>query len=357
MSASVSIDPAFWDHVAGYIASGGVTIYEQDFLNENALPLTTNLTDQDAFLDNMATAMARRGIAMQYSMSLPRHYLQATKYPNLLTTRVSMDHFERDHYQNFFYVSLLANSLGVWPWSDVFFSTDRDNLLLSTLSAGMFGVGDEIGKADLGNLQQTVRPDGVIVKPDVPIVPLDETFINQAKGVDTPMVAATYSDFGKSRESYVYAFNLGTSISASFSPAMLGYSGHVYVYNYFQNTGKLVDASATYTEDLQNGADGASAYWVVAPVGPSGIALLGDQGKIVSLGKKRVTELTDDGTLSASLVFASGEGPVTLHGYAPSAPTVQATVGAVGPVKYDESTKIFTVQVSPRNAAATVTMH
>jgi hypothetical protein len=355
MSNSVSIDPAFWKDIAGYISAGGVSIYEQDFLNENALPITTNLTDQDAYLDTMAAAMAARGISMQYCMPLPRQYLQATKYPNLLTTRVSADRFERPRYQDFLYTSLLTSSLGAWPWTDVFFSVETDNVLMSTLSAGLFGVGDEIGKASLTNLRQVMRPDGVIVKPDMPIVPLDETFINNAKGVDTPLVGATFTDFGKLRASYVYAFNMGTSVSASFSPAMLGYSAPVYVWNYFQNTGALVEASATYTQDL--GASSASSYYVVAPLGPSGIALIGDRGKFASLGKKRFAKLTDDGTLSASLVFASGEGPVTLHGYAASSPTVKATTGSVGPVHYDGATKLFTVQVTPENAAAVITMH
>ena len=85
--------------------------------------------------------------------------------------------------------------------------------------------------------------------------------------------------------------------------------------------------------------------------------MLGDRGKFVSLGKKRVSKLADDGTLSASLVFASGEGPVTLHGYAASRPTVHATTGSVGSLQYDSATKTFSVQVSPENAAAAVTMH
>jgi hypothetical protein len=352
MSNDVSIDPSYWSTVAGYIADAGVAVYEQDWLNQNALPATTNLTDQAAFMDGMASAMADKGIDMQYCMPLPRHYLQGSKYPNLTTTRVSVDRFSSPRYVDFLYVSLLTSSLGAWPWSDTFNSTEIDNLLLSTLSAGMVGVGDESGTASAANLLQAVRPDGVIVKPDVPIVPIDQTFLDQASGVDAPVVAATYTDFGALRASYVYAFSVGTSESASFTPAALGYSGQVFVFDYFVGSGSVIGASSTYTQDLTGG----SAYYVVAPVGPSGIAFLGDAGKFVSLGKKRIASLADDGTLSVSVAFASGETSVTLHGYALSQPTATAGVGGVGEVAWDAATATFTIAVTPASGSATITL-
>ncbi len=353
MSNNVSIDPAYWATIAGYLASAGVTVYEQDWLNQNALPDTTSLTDPGAFMDNMASAMAAKGIDVQYCMPLPRHYLQGSRYSNLTTTRVSVDRFSRPRYVDFLYVSLLTSSLGAWPWSDTFNSSETDNLLLATLSAGMVGVGDQTGSASVANLLQAVRPDGVIVKPDVPLVPIDQTFLDQAKGVDTPLVAATYTDFGGVRASYVYAFNAGTSVSASFTPSALGQSGQVLVWNYLQGTGKVVDASLAYTEDLGNG----SSYYVVVPVGPSGIAFAGDGGKFVSLGKKRITALSDNGTLTVAVAFASGEVSVTLHGYAAVQPSASATVGAVGPVRWDPGTKVFTLTVTPAQGAASVTLH
>ena len=39
----------------------------------------------------------------------------------------------------------LASALGEWPWTDVFMSSETSNLLLSTLSASMVGVGDALG--------------------------------------------------------------------------------------------------------------------------------------------------------------------------------------------------------------------
>ena len=52
-------------------------------------------------------------------------------------------------------------------------SSETSNLLLSTLSASIVGVGDAFGQFDRTNLLHVVRPDGVIVKPDDSITPLE----------------------------------------------------------------------------------------------------------------------------------------------------------------------------------------
>jgi hypothetical protein len=356
MSNNASIDPAYWAAVASYLAASGVTVYEQDWLNKNALPITSNLVDQDAFMDDMASAMAAKGLTMQYCMPLPRHFLQGTKYDNLITTRVSIDRFSRPRWQDFLYASRLASALGEWPWVDTFMSSEEDNMILAALSAGMIGVGDAIDSTNKVNVSRAIRADGVIVKPDAPIVPLDTTFVNAASGLDTPDVAATFSDFGGMRATYVWAFNAGSNQTATFTPASFGYGGPVFVFNWFTGVGKVIDAADAYTENLAPGAEGSRSYYVVVPVGPSGIALVGDTGKYVPLGKKRVTSLADDGTLRVGLAFANGEGPVTLRGYAPTPPTATASSGAVGPVTWSAASNLFTVDVAQAKGVARVTL-
>jgi hypothetical protein len=49
----------------------------------------------------------------------------------------------------------------------------------------------------------------------------------------------------------------------------------------------------------------------------------------------------------AVLAFASGEGPVTLHGYSASQPSVSAGNGSTGPASYDPGTHLFQFTVSP----------
>ncbi|WP_394832441.1 hypothetical protein LVJ94_38625 [Pendulispora rubella] len=358
MSNNVSTDPAFWKAVAEYLSANGVEVYEQDWLNINALPLTNNLHDQDAFMDNMAHAMAAKGITMQYCLQLPRHVLQGTKYDNLVTSRVSGDRFSREKWADELYGSRFVSALGIWPWTDVFMSSEENNLIMATLSAGMLGAGDAIGSVNKANISRSIRSDGVIVKPDMPLVPLDTTFVNSARRSDAPTVAATYTDFGGSpamRASYVWAYTqVGGNRPLTFAPATLGYTGNVFVYNWFRGKGHVQDAGTAFTEDLSFSGDGPRSYYIIVPVGPSGIALVGDAGKYVSLGKKRVTHVADDGTLAVDLAFAASEGPVTLRGYAPTAPTAVASVGAVGPLTWDATSKLFTVSVTQANGAASV---
>jgi hypothetical protein len=280
---------------------------------------------------------------MQYCMALPRHYLQTSRYDNITTIRVSNDRFDRGKWNDFLYASRLAGALGVWPWSDVFMSSELDNLMLSTLSAGVVGVGDRLGALNGANLLRAVRNDGVIVKPDTPLVPIDQSFLNDASGLRTPMVASTYTDFDAMRAVYVFGYNRTTDMDVTFTPASLGLSGPVYVYNYFTDSGTVTDADVPFSETMANG----HAYYVVVPVGASGIGFLGDAGQFVSLGRKRISQVTDDGTLEATVAFADGEPSRILHGYSLSLPVVTALAGAVGTLTYDPTTQLFTVEVSP----------
>jgi len=88
------IDPRYWSDLATYLASSGVAVFEQDWLSDQAAT-ERNLHDPDAFFDNMAQAMAARGIHMQYSMPQPRHFLQGAKYSNLTSIRAAADGLAR----------------------------------------------------------------------------------------------------------------------------------------------------------------------------------------------------------------------------------------------------------------------
>ena len=50
---------------------------------------------------------------------------------------LSDDRFDRNRWDTFLYTSRFASALGVWPWSDVFMSSETNNLVLSVLSAGV----------------------------------------------------------------------------------------------------------------------------------------------------------------------------------------------------------------------------
>jgi hypothetical protein len=341
MSGNVVVDPRYWTQIAAYLRASGVIGYEQDWLASFART-AENLRDPAAFLDDMASAMAAQGISLQYCMPLPQDLLQSTRYDDLLSVRVSDDHFMPSHWTDALYAARLAGALGAWPWDDVFDSSQTDNLLLATLSAGVVGVGDPLGALDAVNLRKAMRGDGVLIKPDAPLAPTDATYLADAAGAPQPMVAATYSGQGRRRALYIFAYARGGATQASFRPAALGLPGATYVYNYFTGRGSVLPPGATF-----RAAVGSGSYYVVVPIDRSGMALLGDLDRFVPAGRQRVTRLGDTGRMQVTLAFGRGERAVTISGYAPTPPLVAAHVGQVEVVSYAAATHIFSVQVAP----------
>jgi len=343
MSNNVSIDPRYWTRIMSYLKDAGVMAYEQDWL---ALYAKTdfNLTDPNTFLDEMAQAATQYGLTIQYCMPLPEHYLQSSKYNNVTTIRTSADRFGQSRWDPFLYGSRLASAVGLWPWADVFMSSEVDNLLVATLSAGPVGVGDPLGAVDPRTLSHAVRKDGVIVKPDVPLVPADQTILQDAQGLEAPMVAATYTEFPSLKVAYVFAHPRGTGRAISLQPGSLGFSGQVYVYNYLRKAGRAMDASETFSDEIP----GAFSYYVVTPIFSSGIGLLGDAGQFATVGRQRITGVTYDGDVHLTVAFAAGEGSREIFGYSAKKPVATAETGAVSPVSFDASTRIFRFHVAAR---------
>src|SRR5262249_40421230 len=150
-----------------------------------------------------------QNINIQYCSGTTRHFLQSARYNNLTTIRTSEDRFERVRWTNFLYAARLASAVGIWPFTDVLMSSETDNLLLATLSGGPVGIGDRLGTINAANLRRAVRPDGVIVKPDVPLTPIDPSFWDDSNDAGAPMISATYSDFGDLRAWYLFLYPKG----------------------------------------------------------------------------------------------------------------------------------------------------
>ena len=358
MSGNVCVDPAYWASIMSYLKSSGVVSYEQDWLGVAGIP-NMNLSDPPAYLDLMATAAASNGLNLQYCMVQGRDILQGSLYTNLMTIRTSQDDFREIRWTEFLYGSRVAQAMGIWPWTDVFMSSETRNLLISTLSAGPVGPGDALGAVNAANLSKSVRRDGVIVKPDVPLVPTDEDYVNDALGLGQPFIATTFTDHTNSKALYVFAYgeNAG-KLATNFKPADFGIAGNAFVYDYFAATGTVVTAGSTFnfTTVMPQATNGGS-YFITVPIGPSGIAFLGDTNKFVTRGKKRISTLSDTGLVRAGIAFAVGETNVTLSGYAPSSLYAFAMTGSISNPTYNLSTHLFTVDVAPDNSGtATVVL-
>jgi len=351
ISGVAPIDVNYWNDRMKYLSENGVRTYEQDWEDEiyDHSPGLSHTLDQGAqFLDNMASAAASHGVTLQYCMSLPQYYLQGAKYPNLTTVRVSNDRFDRSKWDWAMYGSMLSGSLGEWPWTDVFMSTEKDNLLLATLTAGGVGFGDKKGEENKANLMKSARADGRLVKPDQPIVPSDDTFVADAKNTGAPMVAWTDTQHGR-RTVYVFC-ERRSSPAVSFKPASMGIDGDCYVYNNATGTGQHIDAGGTYVDTIPT--SGVN-YYEIAPVDNQGIAFLGDYAKFVGNGKARISELSGltGNALRATVLMSPADAPVTLHGYSQARPVVASSNGRVGRVHYEASTGRFIFDIQPGESA------
>ncbi len=347
MSKNVIIDPRFWRATADYLHNGGVIAYEQDWLNANARP-AINISQSHDFLADMANGMARKGIGIQYCMALPAYFMASTKYQNVRTIRSSDDRFIRPRWDSFLYTSQLAHSVGLWPWSDVFMSNELPNLVLATLSAGPVGTGDALGQINAANLKQAMRRDSVLLKPDVPLAPIDEMYIADAttsgNASRVPMVAETDTAFGSATEHYVFAYpRVISDTKVSVPLRELGVHGQVYAWNWVAHTGELLHVGSSLQMPFVNGW----AYTVLAPVNSAGIALLGDTDKITPLARKRFRNVSNMNEVDATIRFAPHEGSVPLTGYSAQAPKVRVLEGKVSNLTYSAITHLFTFVVHP----------
>jgi hypothetical protein len=350
MSGNVVLDPAFWKSTSDYLADAGVVTYEQDWLDHNA-QTETNLPDPNEFLENMSQAMFSKGITIQYCMPLPSHYMASTQYSNVQTIRTSVDRFDREKWDSFLYASRLATAVGLWPWADVFFSNELPNLILSTLSAGPVGVGDALGETSAQNLAAAIRADGLIVKADSPLLPIDSMYPSDALHQSAAMVAMSQSALGNQSARYVFAYARSASQQGVTVPlSSLEISGPVFAYDWITHRGELVPDSGSLAMKFTDGWD----YQILSPVNRQGLALLGDTEKIVSLGKQRIAAVEDQGTLTVTIQFAHGEEILTISGYASHPPKLKALQGKLNNTAYDPETKIFRAQVAPAGSGEAI---
>lgn len=383
------VDWSQWQRIAAYSRSRGAVLFEHDFLRliYKQAQFDRHLNRGSQFFGGMAKAMSKYGLSIMYCMPAPCEIMQAAKYPNVTTCRVSNDFFVQPRWREFVFTSRLAGALGIWPWTDACLSTSRYGILLQTLSAGMVGFGDLRGHESRAHIMPAIRADGVIVKPDVPLVPTGQSYLNEVRHPRRPIVARTYTEQNGVRTVYVFAFDaanmrywpwrlvgkpgpvargnipkIGYSAyimptmpyskiiadyhrKVQFYPSQMGLHGTVYVYNYFTRRVTKIPSNGKFIGRL--GKQRAS-YYVCAATGPSGIAFIGALRQYVGTGKARIPDLNNQpNALSATVAFARGEHAIDLGGFAAFKPIVHASGGAVGLLRYRKATGAFSVNIMP----------
>ncbi|RCS28860.1 hypothetical protein DEO45_14255 [Rhodanobacter denitrificans] len=359
ISGVAAVDPGYWNELANYAAANGIAVYLQDWLDATyrfSPELHAVPGKGEMFMDGMASAMAAHGITMQYCMAYPLHMLQGVKYPNLTTIRAAGDGLTREKWTQLAFNARLIHELGAWPATDVMPSGDTAAMLFATLSGGPVGVGDAFEKLDRTNIFRAARADGEIVKPDEPLMPLGVSYLTQAQKTGVPIIAATFTRHGGHATAYVLAFAddpRSATTDFSLTPKDLGFGGTVAVFDPASESVVVKHADQTITGKT-TGPD-AFAYRIVAPMPASGIAVFGDLGKFVTMGRKRVVSYEDVARgARLKLAFAAKDGDITVAGYARSDIVAHAEGATVVSTERDPRTGLFKVTLRPGGRSAAI---
>lgn len=319
---SLPLDRGPFDEFMANAMAWGVETYEQDWLatQVDEIPyLRQGVGRGGKWMADLDAAAAAQGRTMQLCMAAPVHFLQSLDMPTVTTIRTSIDYApnlcKECYWPQFHIAGLVAWAMGLRPFKDNFQAAERageSEALISVLSSGMVGDGDEVGKADPALLLRTCRPDGLLLKPDRPALPLDAMFLPGAR----PYTVATESRRPEGTWTYVAAFHLaaeheertdtdrfwaaiaydGTAIEEMWpfpaavtdwriDPAReLGVALPAVAYDWRAGTAQVVDGpfDLPVRPRLYD-----NSYVVLAPLLPNGMALLGETGRFVTVAAKR----------------------------------------------------------------------
>ena len=338
-------DAALCERLLESAAGWGAITYEQDWLVESFL-LVRGLREAPgraaAWQRALDAAAARRGLSLQWCMASPADFAESVNLGEIGSIRTSGDYrYLFDNALNwvwFLHGNALARALGLWPYKDVFLSHEKtpegfgDPLaeaesLLAALSAGPVGIGDQIGHTRRELVLRTCRPDGVLVKPDVPLAALERCYRANGYFGSEPLVAEASSAHPAGAAVYVVTMNASHASKKSGEPLALRVrfeelgaacpQGPVAVYDWRRGSYELQPADGGFEESLAYQDFG---YRVLCPLLPGEVAVFGDVSKYATLGDRRVAGVrAAGGEVSFDVLGAPGE-VVAVEGFAARAP-------------------------------------
>jgi hypothetical protein len=305
-------DPGWFEVLMAQAAAWGAITYEQDWLVESFFGIH-GLREAPgrarAWQEGLDRAAGEHGLTLQWCMGTPADWLQTVTLHHVTSVRTSGDYrYMFDNGLNwvwFLHGNAFARALGLHPYKDVFLTHGETGLgpgekyveaesLLASLSAGPVGIGDRLGHTDREIVLRSCRPDGVLVKPDVPIAACDRCFSKSAFFEKAPLVGEAYSLHPAGRWNYVVSLNAWRAkepIAFRVELADLGVArpeGAVILYDWRRRVWTRLDADGGW--DVQLPFQDFD-YRVVCPLLPGEITLFGDVSKWATVGDQRITEI------------------------------------------------------------------
>ncbi|CAE7747552.1 unnamed protein product [Symbiodinium sp. CCMP2592] len=325
--AAVPEDPeAFFRWFFTQQEGWGLAMYEQDWMcteYDNVEALQTNISMGDLWLHGMAAGAESSGRTVQYCMPYAYDVLSASAYPAVTNARATDDYIGRDKQWAIGATSMFYWAIGILPFKDGFYSSNLQQVggqvvgpetapnraaLMAVLSGAMVGPMDGIYLLNFTRVMSTCRADGKVLKPDLPIMPLESCF---NAGVDPAGCHNyfSYSDLpGAGRNFYLFMDRPGQLQLRDVMPAGPGASAYA-VYDWYGRTLAWLDAAAPESAFSVPGGYENHSYALLAPViRSSGWALIGERAKLVPTSSHRFRVLdAKSGMLSVEVNGVAGE--------------------------------------------------
>ncbi len=313
----------YYEHLLDRAVEWGVETFEHDWLVECFLGvrgLRAGPGRARAWQEGIDRAAAERGLTLQWCMATPADFCQTATLGRVTSIRTSGDHGYLVGpgflWAWFCYSNALARALGLAPFKDVFASGGEHaevEALLSALSTGPVGLGDAIGTTDPEVVARTCRPDGTIIRPDVPIAAVDACFRQHAVARPVPLVAECHTDHDAGRWVQVFCANTYRADEPIGGTVDLGPAWPAEpVIALDLRTGAITRPGTGWPVDLE------PAEWthhLLAPVLSGGLAVFGDVSKHAPVGRARIASITTRGD-AVDVAVAGGDEDVTIHGWA-----------------------------------------
>lgn len=309
--------PAFFKWFFAQQEGWGLEMYEQDWMKtqyDDTDALQTNITMGDLWLAGMAAGANSSNITVQYCMPYPNDLLSGAAHPAVTNARATGDYLHSDYliHGNQWAVgstALFYWALGILPFKDGFYSSthlqkggqtegpekhpDRE-AIMATLSCAMVAPMDGINLLNASRVMSTCRNDGVLLKPDEPVVTSEECF-RRPGGPAECWTFHAYSNVPTRAWQALHSHYLFVDNgSEPITPGMVNlrdHSGHV-VYNWYTRELSLL----AETNLLRPGYEG-HVYAVVTVV-LDGWIFIGEVDKYVTAARIRFPHVAVRDSLS-----------------------------------------------------------
>ena len=361
-SICMPTDEALFGHIMDVVRPWAPFVYEQDWISKySEAKFVYNTTSIGTkWLTAMNDAAAARKMTIQYSMSKTPAILQTTTLPAVTQIRGSGDYSPGSGSWMIGHTSMVYWALGVVASKDTLWTTPHQpgcpkpgdlnctepnvelQVISATLSWGPVGPGDRLNRTDHDLTLRSCTANGTILRPRAPMAPLEGVFSSARFGTAAsffPWGAAVGPaggpGDGQQKDAFVVLHHAAAAASgdqvnvtvaelaALPGATAAGASGSYLAASMSDWSAaaagakpdmRIVDAQSPLALDLSGSVPPRAQaavyqYWLLAPIDPaSGMALLGELGKVVPLSAQRVPVVASSAAgLRAEIIGVPGE--------------------------------------------------